>query len=99
MFDICKIRGGNWLAEIAPDIGANILRLQHSGKDVLVPLRSPERLKDNPYLQGAPILLPANRTANGEFIFENKKYFLPVNESGTNAHLHGLVHRLSLIHI
>lgn len=93
MFDICKIRGGNWLAEIAPDIGANILRLQHSGKDVLVPLRSPERLKDNPYLQGAPILLPANRTANGEFIFENKKYFLPVNESGTNAHLHGLVHR------
>ena len=93
MFDICKIRGGNWLAEIAPDIGANILRLQHSGKDVLVPLRSPARLKDNPYLQGAPILLPANRTANGEFIFENKKYFLPVNESGTNAHLHGLVHR------
>ena len=30
MFDICKIRGGNWLAEIAPDIGANILRLQHT---------------------------------------------------------------------
>ena len=30
MFDICKIRGGNWLVEIAPDIGANILRLQQS---------------------------------------------------------------------
>lgn len=53
---------------------------------------SEEQLKINPYLQGAPILLPANRTKDGKFSFGGKEYSLPINEPYTGAHLHGLVH-------
>lgn len=86
------IRCGNWRAEIEPSLGANVTRLEYEGKDVLVPLKSTAQLAVNPYLQGAPILLPANRTKDGKFTFDGKEYTLPVNEPHTNAHLHGLVH-------
>lgn len=86
------IRCGAWYAEVAPALGANVTRLQCAGEDVLVPLKDPKQLAINPYLQGAPILLPANRTKDGKFTFDGKEYLLPVNEPYTGAHLHGLVH-------
>ncbi len=83
-----------WRAEISARLGANITKLQYDGKDVLVPLEREEQLKENPYIQGSPILLPANRTFKGEFEFEGKRYILPVNEPQNNAHLHGFVHTM-----
>ena len=82
-----------WNAEISPLHGANVVKLQYENKDVFVPLDSEEQLKINPYLQGSPILLPANRTYKGRFEFEGKEYTLPLNEPERNAHLHGLVHK------
>ena len=89
--DVIKINYGNWGAVICPPIGGNIIKLTYKGKDVLRPLESEEQLKINPYLQGAPILMPANRTFEGKFIFEGNEYSLPLNEPQNNCNLHGSV--------
>lgn len=97
MENIYSINSPNklWRAEISARFGANVARLQYNGKDVLNPLTHEDQLKISYYIFGSPILLPANRTENGEFIFEGKKYFLPINEQKTNCHLHGLLVKAS----
>ncbi len=89
--DTIKLRCGDWQAEICPRLGGNIIELKCGGVDVLRPLINEEDLKINPYLYGAPILMPANRTFEGEFVFEGKEYHLPINEPRNNCNLHGLV--------
>ena len=81
-----------WTAEISAVHGGNVTRLEYCEKNVLIPLENEEQLTVNPYLQGSPILFPANRTYKGEFEFEGVLYHLPLNEPHNNAHLHGLVH-------
>lgn len=79
-----------WHAEVSACHGANATKLQHNGVNIFRPLEADNQI--DPYLQGSPILLPANRTFKGEFWFEGKKYSLPINEPRNNAHLHGLLH-------
>ena len=86
------IEQNGWRAVIAPELGGNVICLQYKGADVYVPLTDMAQREENPYLQGSPILLPANRTKGGRFTFEGREYTLPVNEPYTGAHLHGLVH-------
>lgn len=87
------IESEGWRAEVSPALGGNIVSLSYKGRDIYVPLKEEKQLEINPYLQGAPILLPANRTAGAKFGFNGKEYTLPLNEPATGAHLHGLVHR------
>ena len=87
------IEAEGWRAEVAPTLGGNIVSLSYNGRNIYVPLKSEKQLEINPYLQGAPILLPANRTAGAKFGFKGNEYKLPLNEPATGAHLHGLVHR------
>ena len=87
------ISAGDWCAVACPRLGANIISLTYRGRDVLVPLRDEAALATNPYLQGAPLLLPANRTYLGKFTFEGKEYTLPITEPRTNSNLHGVLHR------
>lgn len=87
------LSAGNWFMEIAPHLGGNITVLRYNGRDVLRPLKDESEIEINPYLQGAPILLPANRTYLGKFSFEGRDYTLPITEPRTNSHLHGTVHR------
>lgn len=89
--DIIALKSGEWQAEVCPRLGGNIIRLTYRGKEVLRPLESEEQLKINPYLQGAPILMPANRTYEGKFAFEGREYQLPLNEPQNNCNLHGSV--------
>ena len=89
--DVIKINYGDWRADICPPIGGNIIKLTYQGRDVLRPLENEEQLKINPYLQGAPILMPANRTFEGKFVFEGREYCLPLNEPQNNCNLHGSV--------
>lgn len=84
------IKNGSWLMETIPNLGANITALRLDNQDVLIPW-TPDN--PNPYLMGAPLLLPANRTAGGCFSFAGKQYTLPLNEPENNAHLHGQLHR------
>ncbi len=93
MNDVIVIRKGAWVAGVCPRLGGNLIYLLYDSKNVLRPLVDESQLDTNPYLQGSPILLPANRTYEGKFTFEGKEYHMPVNEAATNSHLHGLVHR------
>lgn len=87
------IKCGKWEAGACARLGANLTYLKYDGKDILKPLLDEAELSENPYIQGAPILLPANRTYLGKFSFEGRDYELPINEARTNSHLHGIVHR------
>ena len=91
--DSIAISAGKWEAGVCPRLGANVIYLRYEGRDVLRPLVEEEQINKNPYIQGAPILLPANRTYLGKFSFEGVDYELPITEPRTNSHLHGLVHR------
>ncbi|MBE6779692.1 MAG: aldose 1-epimerase [Ruminococcaceae bacterium] len=93
MIKTYEIKSGLWQAKISAELGANVVSLKYDGKDVFVPLENMEQLTANPYIQGAPILLPANRTADGKFSFEGKAYQLEITEASTGANLHGIVHR------
>ena len=89
---VYRIESGDWAATVDPQIAAHVVNLTFRGEDVLVPLTSKEHIKKNPYLHGAPILLPANRTRDGKFTFAGKEYVLPINEPSTGCHLHGVIH-------
>ena len=89
--DTVKITAGDWQANVCPRLGGNVIGLTYKGEDVLRPLTNEDDLKVNPYLWGAPILMPANRTYAGKFVFEGKEYSLPINEPHFNCNLHGLV--------
>mgnify|MGYP003303003152 CR=1 FL=1 len=89
--DVITLNCGKWGADICPRLGGNIVKLTYEGKDVLRPLDDEEQLMINPYLQGSPVLLPANRTFEGRFIFEGREYLLPLNEPHNNCNLHGSV--------
>lgn len=85
-YETVTIQANGWQADIAPAYGANPVSLKYLGKNILVPWS--EEVKD-PFLAGSPLLMPANRTAGGRFCFDGTEYCLPVNDSFSNAHLHG----------
>lgn len=89
--DTIILNCGEWQAAVCPRLGGNIIALKCGKKDVLRPLEDEEQLKINPYLFGSPILMPANRTFEGRFLFEGRKYSLPLNEPQNNCNLHGSV--------
>lgn len=89
--DVILLRKGAWEAKICPRLGGNVVSLTYEGQDVYHPLTEESLLDRDPYIYGAPILLPANRTYKGRFVFEGKEYRLPLNEPKNDCHLHGLV--------
>lgn len=93
MKDVLQIEHGKWTAGICPRLGANVVYLKHDGEDVLIPLESEDQLEINPYLQGAPLLFPANRTRDGKFSWRGKNYQMPINEEKSRSNLHGFLNR------
>lgn len=85
-YETVTIQDKDWFVKIAPAYGANPVCVHYRGRDILVPWS--EEIP-GPFLIGAPLLLPANRTAGGRFCFQGKEYRLPVNNDYSNAHLHG----------
>ena len=84
---------GKWEIGACARLGGNMIYMRYDGEDIFRPLEDEEQILNNPYIQGSPILLPANRTYLGKFSFEGCDYELPITEPRTNSHLHGLVHR------
>lgn len=87
------IRNG-WEAVIIPEMGMNTLGLVVDGEEIL---RMPDKigeLEKSPCAYGIPLLFPPNRTESGKFIYNNKKYELPVNETSFNNHIHGVLNRV-----
>ena len=85
-YESVAIQSQGWQAKIAPAYGGNPISLQYHGQDILVPWSEDVR---DPFLCGAPLLLPANRTAGGKFTFHGREYTLPVNDGFRCANLHG----------
>jgi aldose 1-epimerase len=87
------IQSHDWHAQVAPQMGANLYRLQHrpSGLEVLRSPRSLAQLRQMPEHFGIPVLFPPNRIDGGQFIFEGREYLLPLNEPDRGNHVHGLI--------
>jgi galactose mutarotase-like enzyme len=70
MNDVIILKKGSWEAGVCARFGGNMIYLTYNGKHILRPLVDESQVIDTPYLQGSPILLPANRTYLGKFTFE-----------------------------
>lgn len=79
-----------WEGTVCPEAGGNLLRLTFRGQDMLRPRPDP---CPDPFVFGAPLLFPANRTAQGRFSWEGRTYFLPVTEQASGANVHGALYR------
>ena len=90
--DAVFLSAGKWEIGVSAKCGGNMICLRYDGREIFRPLTDEAQLEANPYIQGSPILLPANRTYLGKFSFEGKDYELPITEPRTNSHLHGFVH-------
>ncbi|MBO5868758.1 MAG: aldose 1-epimerase [Oscillospiraceae bacterium] len=86
-----RLSDGDWRAEIRPEFGMNVSSLQWQNTPILRAPRDTEALTNDPFLHGVPLLLPANRTKNGQFSFGNRIYTLPLNEPLRHNHIHGLM--------
>lgn len=88
-----ELTAGGYTAWILPARGGSCIRLARLGAEAL---RTPKDLRtyreENPYLYGTPPLFPPNRISGGSFLFEGRRYRLPVNEAKTGCFLHGVLH-------
>ena len=91
--NIVKIRYKDFTAEVNLSRGANCISLKNDKKSISI-LREPDYEKgiDNPFVYGMPVLFPVNRISGGGFEFEGRQYRFPINEPGTNCHVHGFLH-------
>ncbi|MBQ7841126.1 MAG: aldose 1-epimerase [Lachnospiraceae bacterium] len=92
--NIVEIKSHTYTAKINLSLGGNCISLYNAVYDAHI-LREPDYTKalDNPFLYGMPILFPVNRISGGRFEFEGREYVFPINEPGTNCHLHGSLHQ------
>lgn len=93
MNDFLQLKTPEFLATVAPDFSANLIRLFHraSGLEILRTPQAVSELESRPVLFGIPLLMQPNRIADGEFSFEGRRYRLPVNERRTHCNNHGLL--------
>jgi aldose 1-epimerase len=63
--------------------------MSYNGKELMRTPCDMEELRRRPCLYGLPLLLPANRLADGTFWFGEKEYHLPINEPAFHNHIHG----------
>ena len=84
-----SIKNHDWELTLSPEVGMNPISLRYRGTPILREPSDENALLDEPVLYGMPILLPANRTKNARFTFEDKEYCLPMNEPQFKNHLHG----------
>ncbi len=84
-----ELKKGNWVAKILPHFGMNLISLTCCGKELLRTPADFEALQKSPRLHGFPLILPANRTADGVFSFEGRQYSLAVTELARNNNNHG----------
>lgn len=77
-----------WSLIVSATRGGNILSLRYKGRDILRPA---SESSGDIFRFGSPILLPANRTDGGRFVFENTEYNLPITHPKLGMNMHGMV--------
>ena len=84
-----RLKAGEWQAEVYPPCGMNLTALSFAGRPILRTPADEPTLRENLYVYGNPLLMPANRTKDGRFPFRGKVYELPINEPTRKNNLHG----------
>lgn len=90
------LRWDDLQATVLPDMGANLISFRDMRRNLKF-LHEPgahemEAFRRTPYLYGIPILLPPNRYDGGLISFAGTRFRLPVNESATQTHIHGVLY-------
>lgn len=84
------LSGHGWEADVSPQYGMNAIRLSYQGQQIL---RYPENmdllLSVTTASYGTPLLLPPNRTEHATFRFDDRLYYLPLNEQRYQNNIHG----------
>ena len=83
------MRAGRWSAKVFPEFGMNLADLRFAGRPILRAPMDLDVLRNDRYLYGVPLLLPANRTKGGEFPFQGRRCALPLTEPERGNNLHG----------
>ena len=89
-----KFSAGGYEALLIPGIGANLIKLRDNKRSLDL-IRTPKSIysfRAKPQVYGIPILFPPNRIEDGTFIFNNRKYQFPINETDKNNHIHGFLY-------
>lgn len=87
--ELHRLDGGDWEVELLPGIGGRLHRVRYRGTDLLRTPSDPAVHLDEPFFWGAFVMVPwCNRIANGELVFEGKRYQLPTNHPDGSA-IHG----------
>lgn len=90
------IVSGGFAASFRPQLGGNLVRLQHleSGVEILRTPPDDAAYNKQPEVWGMPVLMPPNRIPDGKFTYQDRQYELPVNEPAPRHNsLHGILLR------
>lgn len=86
-----KLISGAWKAELLPEYASSLFSLSFDDEDIIRKASSDAEFMTNHIVYGTAFLLPPDRTIGGNFFFEGKEYFLPINDSRGISNLHGLM--------
>jgi len=89
-----SISAGDYEAIIIPQVGANLISLRNTKKEIDV-LRTPETYEElvkNPVLYGIPVLFFPNRIDRGIIKRNGLDIRLPLNDPTGTKHIHGFLH-------
>ncbi len=84
-----RLSAGEWQAQVSPECGMNLMALSWCENPIFRTPTNENTLKNNLFLYGNPLLLPANRTQNGRFSFQGRNFTLPLSEPTRSNNLHG----------
>jgi aldose 1-epimerase len=85
------LEAGGYRAAICPDMGANCFLLERGEASYLRQPPDYPTFRANPNVYGMPLLFPPNRIRGGTYLFQGRKYSLPVNEEARGHHIHGFL--------
>jgi aldose 1-epimerase len=89
--DRIRITNKEWAAEIIPGYSMNLISLRFNDREIIRTPKNNNEFLENHIVYGNTLIMPPDRTVGGSFVFENKEYFLPINDPRGNNNLHGLM--------
>lgn len=96
-----EFSAGDYTALLVPDVGANLVRLAHTGLGVEI-LRTPgagetDAFRSRPHVYGLPVLFPPNRIADGQYVFNGRTYRFPITRPQEHNYHHGILKSLPFV--
>lgn len=100
-FEALELRAGDYVATMIPSVGANLVRLYHTSKEIdLLHYPAPdngEMLASRPQIFGLPVLFPPNRIDKGVYTYQGRSYQFPITIAKDETHHHGMLKGLPFV--